>query len=128
MAVGTFMGGPIGDKIGTKAVIWMSILGALPFTLALPYTDLFWTVVLTVPIGFIISSAFSAMVVYAQELLPGRVGMISGLFFGLAFGLAGLGAAVLGVVADMTSIDFVFQLCSFLPALGLLAFLLPRTR
>lgn len=128
MAVGTFMGGPIGDKIGTKAVIWMSILGALPFTLALPYTNLAWTVALTVPIGFIISSAFSAMVVYAQELVPGRVGMISGLFFGLAFGLAGLGAAVLGIVADHTSIDFVFRVCSFLPALGLLAFLLPRTR
>ncbi len=128
MAVGTFAGGPIGDKIGTKAVIWMSILGALPFTLVLPYTNLFWTVALTVPIGLIISSAFSAMVVYAQELLPGRIGMISGLFFGLAFGLAGLGAAALGIVADHTSIDFVFRVCSFLPALGLLAFLLPRTR
>lgn len=128
MAVGTFAGGPIGDRIGTKAVIWMSILGALPFTLALPYTNLFWTVALTVPIGLIISSAFSAMVVYAQELLPGRIGMISGLFFGLAFGMAGLGAAALGIVADHTSIDFVFRLCAFLPALGLLAFLLPRTR
>lgn len=128
MAVGTFAGGPIGDRIGTKAVIWMSIVGALPFTLALPYTNLFWTVVLTVPIGLIISSAFSAMVVYAQELVPGRVGMISGMFFGLAFGLAGLGAAALGFVADKTSIDFVFKLCSFLPALGFLAFLLPRTR
>ncbi len=128
MAVGTFAGGPIGDRIGTKAVIWMSILGALPFTLALPYTNLFWTVALTVPIGLIISSAFSAMVVYAQELLPGRIGMISGLFFGLAFGMAGLGAAALGIVADHTSIDFVFRICAFLPALGLLAFLLPRTR
>jgi FSR family fosmidomycin resistance protein-like MFS transporter len=128
MAVGTFAGGPIGDRIGTKAVIWMSILGALPFTLALPYTNLFWTVALTVPIGLIISSAFSAMVVYAQELLPGRIGMISGLFFGLAFGMAGLGAAALGIVADHTSIDFVFRVCAFLPALGLLAFLLPRTR
>jgi FSR family fosmidomycin resistance protein-like MFS transporter len=127
MALGTFAGGPIGDRIGTKAVIWGSILGALPFTLALPYTNLFWTVALTVPIGLIISSAFSAMVVYAQELLPGRVGMISGLFFGLAFGVAGLGAAVLGVVADHTSIDFVFRVCSFLPALGLLAAFLPRT-
>jgi len=128
MAAGTFLGGPIGDRIGTKAVIWMSILGALPFTLVLPYTNLFWTVALTIPIGLIISSAFSAMIVYAQELLPGRVGMISGLFFGLAFGVAGLGAAVLGIVADHTSIDFVFQVCSFLPALGLLAFFLPRTR
>ena len=128
MAAGTFLGGPIGDRIGTKAVIWMSILGALPFTLVLPYTNLFWTVALTIPIGLIISSAFSAMIVYAQELLPGRVGMISGLFFGLAFGVAGLGAAVLGIVADHTSIDFVFHVCSFLPALGLLAFFLPRTR
>jgi FSR family fosmidomycin resistance protein-like MFS transporter len=128
MAVGTFAGGPIGDKIGTKAVIWMSILGALPFTLALPYTNLFWTVALTVPIGLIISSAFSAMVVYAQELLPGRIGMISGLFFGLAFGMAGLGAAALGVLADATSIDFIFHICAFLPALGLFAFLLPRTK
>lgn len=127
MALGTFAGGPIGDRIGTKAVIWGSILGALPFTLALPHTNLFWTVALTVPIGLIISSAFSAMVVYAQELLPGRVGMISGLFFGLAFGVAGLGAAVLGIVADHTSIDFVFRVCSFLPALGLLAAFLPRT-
>jgi MFS transporter, FSR family, fosmidomycin resistance protein len=107
-------------------VIWISILGALPFTLALPYTNLFWTVVLTVPIGLIISSAFSAMVVYAQALLPGRVGMISGLFFGLAFGLGGLGAAALGVLADRTSIDFVFHLCSLLPALGILAMLLPK--
>ena len=125
-ALGTFLGGPLSDRIGTKAVIWLSILGALPFTLALPYTNLFWTVVLTVPIGLIISSAFSAMVVYAQALLPGRVGMISGLFFGLAFGLGGLGAAALGVLADRTSIDFVFHLCSFLPALGILAMLLPK--
>jgi FSR family fosmidomycin resistance protein-like MFS transporter len=128
IAVGTFAGGPIGDRIGTKAVIWMSIIGTLPFSLALPYANLFWTVVLTVPIGLVLSSAFSAMIVYAQELVPGRVGMISGMFFGLAFGLAGLGAAALGLVADKTSIDFVFKLCSFLPALGVLAFLLPRTR
>ncbi len=128
MAVGTFLGGPIGDRIGTKAVIWMSILGTLPFSLALPYTNLFWTVFLTVPVGLIISSAFAAMVVYAQELLPGRIGMISGLFFGLAFGVAGLGAAALGVLADRTSIDFVFKLCAFLPALGLFALFLPRTR
>jgi MFS transporter, FSR family, fosmidomycin resistance protein len=125
-ALGTFLGGPLSDRIGTKSVIWLSILGALPFTLALPYTNLFWTVVLTVPIGLIISSAFSAMVVYAQELLPGRVGMISGLFFGLAFGLGGLGAAALGVLADATSIDFVFRICAFLPALGILAMLLPK--
>jgi MFS transporter, FSR family, fosmidomycin resistance protein len=127
MALGTFAGGPIGDRIGTKAVIWMSILGTLPFALALPFVNLFWTVALTIPIGLVISSAFSAMVVYAQELLPGRVGMISGLFFGLAFGMAGLGAAALGALADATSIDFVFKLCAFLPALGLFAFLLPKT-
>ncbi len=125
IAVGTFAGGPIGDRIGTKKVILTSILGALPFTLALPHMDLFWTVALTIPIGLIISSAFAAMVVYAQELLPGRVGMISGLFFGLAFGMGGMGAALLGRIADATSIDYVFQICAFLPALGLLAFLLP---
>ncbi len=125
-AFGIFLGGLVSDRIGTKGMIWASILGALPFTLALPYTNLFWTVVLTVPIGLIISSAFSAMVVYAQELLPGRVGMISGLFFGLAFGLGGLGAAALGVLADATSIDFVFHVCSYLPALGILALLLPK--
>jgi FSR family fosmidomycin resistance protein-like MFS transporter len=125
-AVGTFLGGPVSDRIGTKSVIWMSILGALPFTLALPYTNLFWTVALTIPIGLIISSAFSAMVVYAQELVPGRVGMISGLFFGLAFGMAGIGAAALGSIADMTSIEFVFRVCAFLPALGFFALFLPQ--
>jgi FSR family fosmidomycin resistance protein-like MFS transporter len=124
-AVGTFAGGPIGDRIGRKAVIWFSILGALPFTLALPFANLFWTVVLTVPIGLILASAFSAMVVYAQELLPGRVGMISGLFFGTAFGIAGLSAVPLGYLADHTSITFVFQLCSVLPAIGLLTVFLP---
>jgi MFS transporter, FSR family, fosmidomycin resistance protein len=126
-AVGTFAGGPIGDRIGRKAVIWFSILGALPFTLALPFADLFWTVVLTVPIGLILASAFSAMVVYAQELLPGRVGMISGLFFGTAFGIAGLSAVPLGYLADHTSITFVFQLCSVLPAVGLLTVFLPSS-
>jgi FSR family fosmidomycin resistance protein-like MFS transporter len=126
-AVGTFAGGPIGDRIGRKAVIWFSILGALPFTLALPFANLFWTVVLTVPIGLILASAFSAMVVYAQELLPGRVGMISGLFFGTAFGIAGLSAVPLGYLADHTSITFVFQLCSVLPAIGLLTIFLPGT-
>ena len=125
-AVGIFLGGLVSDKIGTKAMIWASILGALPFTLVLPYVNLFWTVILTVPIALVISSAFSAMIVYAQELLPGRVGMISGLFFGLAFGLGGIGAAALGYLADYTSIDFVFRLCAFLPALGFLALLLPR--
>jgi FSR family fosmidomycin resistance protein-like MFS transporter len=125
VAVGTYAGGPIGDRIGRKAVIWFSILGTLPFSLALPYANLFWTVALTVPIGLILSSAFSAMVVYAQELMPGRVGMISGLFFGFAFGIAGLGAALLGALADHTSISFVYQLCSVLPAIGLLAIFLP---
>lgn len=124
-AIGTFAGGPIGDRIGRKAVIWFSILGALPFTLALPFANLFWTVMLTVPIGLILASAFSAMVVYAQELLPGRVGMISGLFFGTAFGIAGLSAVPLGYLADHTSITFVFQLCSVLPAIGLLTVFLP---
>lgn len=126
-AIGTFAGGPIGDRIGRKAVIWFSILGALPFTLALPFANLFWTVVLTVPIGLILASAFSAMVVYAQELLPGRVGMISGLFFGTAFGIAGLSAVPLGYLADHTSITFVFQVCSVLPAIGLLTIFLPGT-
>ncbi len=124
-AAGTFAGGPIGDRIGRKAVIWFSILGALPFTLALPFANLFWTVLLTVPIGLILASAFSAMVVYAQELLPGRVGMISGLFFGTAFGIAGLAAVPLGYLADHTSITFVFQLCSVLPTIGLLTVFLP---
>jgi FSR family fosmidomycin resistance protein-like MFS transporter len=126
-AMGTFAGGPIGDRIGRKAVIWFSILGALPFTLALPFANLFWTVVLTIPIGLILASAFSAMVVYAQELLPGRVGMISGLFFGTAFGIAGLSAVPLGYLADHTSIVFVFQLCSVLPAIGLLTVFLPSS-
>lgn len=127
-AAGTLLGGPIGDRIGRKAVIWFSVLGALPFTLALPYANHFWTVVLSVPIGFILASAFSAMLVYAQELLPGRVGMISGLFFGLAFGIAGIGAAILGSLADWTSIGFVYQLISYLPAIGLLTVFLPDTR
>ncbi len=125
VAIGTYAGGPIGDRIGRKAVIWFSILGTLPFSLVLPYVNLFWTVALTIPIGLILSSAFSAMVVYAQELMPGRVGMISGLFFGFAFGVAGLGAALLGALADTTSIEFVYQICSFLPVLGLLAIFLP---
>jgi FSR family fosmidomycin resistance protein-like MFS transporter len=125
VAVGTFAGGPIGDRIGRKTVIWFSILGTLPFSLALPYANEFWTIVITVPIGLILSSAFPAMIVYGQELLPGRVGTISGLFFGLAFGLGGIGAAVLGALADATSLRFVFIATSFLPALGLLAFFLP---
>jgi MFS transporter, FSR family, fosmidomycin resistance protein len=127
VAVGTFAGGPIGDRIGRKSVIWFSILGTLPFSLALPHLNLFWTVACTIPIGLILSSAFSAMVVYAQELMPGRVGMISGLFFGLAFGSGGLGAAVLGVIADHTTLQFIFELCSVLPAIGLLAHYLPNS-
>jgi FSR family fosmidomycin resistance protein-like MFS transporter len=125
VAAGTIIGGPVGDRIGRKRVIWGSILGVLPFSLALPYVGLMWTGVLSVIIGLVIASAFSAILVYAQELLPGRVGMISGLFFGLAFGIAGIGAAVLGRLADATSIEFVYHLCSYLPALGLLTGFLP---
>ncbi len=124
-AAGTFLGGPIGDRIGRKRIIWVSILGVLPFTLALPYVGLTGCVLLTVPIGLLLASAFPAIVVYAQELMPGRVGTVSGLMFGLAFGLGGLGAAALGMLADSTSIGLVFQLCAFLPALGLLAGFLP---
>ena len=112
--------------VGRKRVIWFSILGPLPFTLLLPHVDLFWTVVLTVVIGVILSSAFSAILVYAQELLPGRVGMISGLFFGLAFGMGGIGAAVLGDLADRTSVEFVYSVCAWLPVIGLLTVLLPN--
>lgn len=126
VATGTLVGGPVGDRIGRKAVIWGSILGVLPFTLALPYANLPVTVALTVPIGMILASAMPAILVYAQELLPGRVGLVGGLFFGLSFGMGGLGAAVLGEVADHTSIDFVYRLCAFLPAIGLLAAFLPR--
>ncbi len=124
-AAGTFLGGPIGDRIGRKRIIWVSILGVLPFTLALPYVGLTGCVLLTLPIGLLLASAFPAIVVYAQELMPGRVGTVSGLMFGLAFGLGGLGAAGLGMLADHTSISLVFQICAFLPALGLLAGFLP---
>lgn len=126
-AAGTFFGGPIGDRVGRKTVIWVSIVGVLPFTLVLPYVGLAATIALTVVIGLVLSSAFSAMVVYAQELMPGRVGMVSGLFFGLAFGMAAIGAAVLGEVADWTSIEFVYHVCAFLPAVGLLGGFLPST-
>ncbi len=126
VAAGTFAGGPIGDRFGRKYVIWASILGVLPFTLALPFANLFWTAVLTVIIGLVLASAFSAILVYAQELVPGRVGAISGLFFGLAFGVAGIGAALLGRLADATSIGFVYRLCAFLPAIGLLTAFLPN--
>ena len=125
-ALGTFFGGPIGDRIGRRYVIWGSILGVLPFTLALPYANLPTTIALSFIIGFVLSSAFAAIVVYAQELLPERVGAVAGLFFGLAFGIAGLGAALLGVLADATSITFVYQLTAFLPLIGILAYFLPR--
>ena len=127
-ALGTFAGGPIGDRVGRKRVIWWSILGVLPFTLLLPYVNLFWTVALTVVIGLILASAFTAILVYAQELVPGNVGMISGLFFGFAFGMGGIGAAVLGKIADATSIDFVYRACSFLPAIGVLTAFLPELK
>ena len=126
VAIGTVIGGALGDRFGRKFVIWASILGVLPFTLMLPYANLFWTAVLTVPIGLILASAFPAIVVYGQELVPRRVGAVAGLFFGLAFGLGGIGAALIGHLADATSIRFVFHVCSFLPALGLLAMFLPH--
>ena len=127
-AVGTLLGGPIGDRIGRKPVIWFSILGVAPFALLLPHANLFWTTALTIIIGLILSSAFSAILVYAQELMPGKVGMVSGLFFGFAFGMGGLGAAVLGLLADHTSISFVYQAIAWLPLLGIVAALLPRRR
>ena len=128
VALGTFLGGPLGDRFGRKYVIWFSILGSAPFALLLPYVDLFWTGALVVMVGLILSSAFSAILVFAQELLPGKVGMISGLFFGFAFGIAGLGSAFLGFLADKTSIEFVYQLCSFLPLIGGVAYYLPNLR
>ena len=127
VAAGTFVGGPVGDRIGRKYVIWVSILGVLPFTLALPYANLLWTEVLTVVIGLVLASAFSAIVVFAQELVPGRVGTVSGIFFGFAFGAGAIGAALLGQLADVTSIDLVYKLCSYLPAIGLLTIFLPDT-
>jgi MFS transporter, FSR family, fosmidomycin resistance protein len=126
VAIGTIIGGPIGDRYGRKLVIWFSILGVTPFTILLPYADLFWTCVLSVIIGLILASAFSAIIVYAQELVPGKVGMIGGIFYGLAFGMGGLGSAVLGQLADLTSINFVYHVCSFLPLLGLLTVFLPN--
>lgn len=126
VAAGTVIGGPIGDRIGTRRVIWWSILGVLPFTLALPYVGLLGTAILSVIIGLILASAHPAIIVYAQSLLPGRVGMVAGLFFGLAFGIAGIGAALLGMLADATSITFVYHVCAFLPAIGLLAAFLPE--
>ncbi|MFL6619023.1 MAG: MFS transporter [Povalibacter sp.] len=126
VAIGTIVGGPVGDRIGRKRVIWFSILGVLPFTLVLPHANLLWTVVLTVPIGLILASAFSAILVYAQDLVPGKVGMISGLFFGVAFGMGGLGAAVLGELADSIGVVRVYAICAWLPIIGVLAALLPE--
>lgn len=126
VAAGTMIGGPVGDKIGRKYVIWFSILGVAPFTLMLPHASLYWTSILTVIIGLILASAFSAILVYAQELIPGKTGMVSGLFFGLAFGMGGVGAAVLGQIADKTSIEQVYQYCAFLPLLGIFTILLPN--
>lgn len=126
VAAGTLLGGPLGDRFGRKYIIWFSILGAAPFTLALPYASLFWTSVLTVFIGFILASAFSAILVYAQELIPGKVGTIAGLFFGFAFGMGGIGSALLGALADHTSINYVFKVCSFLPLIGILTGFLPN--
>ena len=126
VAIGTFVGGPIGDRFGRKPVIWFSILGAFPFALLLPYADLFWTGILSVVIGLILASAFTAILVYAQELLPGRVGTVAGMVFGFSFGLGGLGAAALGRIADLTSIETVYQAVSFLPVIGLLTAFLPN--
>lgn len=126
VAAGTLLGGPLGDRFGRKYIIWISILGVAPFTLALPYASLFWTGALSVVIGLILSSAFSAILVYATELVPGKVGLIAGLFFGLAFGMGGLGSAVLGKLADQTSIEYVFKVCAFLPLIGIFTSLLPN--
>jgi len=125
IATGTLLGGPIGDRVGRKYVIWFSILGVAPFTLLLPYANLFWTTVLSIMIGVILASAFSAILVYAQELIPGKIGMISGLFFGFAFGMGGLGSALLGMLADATSIDYVYHVCAYLPLIGVLTVFLP---
>lgn len=125
VAAGTLGGGPVGDRVGFKTVIWASIVGVLPFTLVLPHVNLFWTAVLTVPIGLILASAFSAIIVYAQELIPSRVGLVAGMFFGFAFGMAGIGAAVLGKLADRFGIEAVYQVCAFLPLMGLLTYFLP---
>lgn len=128
VAVGTVIGGPLGDRIGTKRVIWVSILGILPFTLALPYADLAWTTVLSMVIGVVIASAFPSIIVFAQEILPGRVGMVAGMFFGFSFGMGGIAAAALGQLADLNGIEWVYSVCSFLPAIGLLAVFLPDIR
>jgi FSR family fosmidomycin resistance protein-like MFS transporter len=125
-AIGTLFGGAIGDRVGRKSVIWVSVLGVAPFTLLLPHANLFWTGILTFIIGLVLSSAFSAILVFAQELIPGKVGAVSGLFFGFAFGIGGIGAAMLGAVADARGIDFVYRICAYLPLLGLAAAFLPN--
>lgn len=126
VAAGTMIGGPLGDRFGRKHIIWISILGAAPFTLLLPYTNLFWTGTLSIIIGLIISSAFSAILVYATDLMPGKVGMVAGLFFGFAFGMGGVGSAVLGRLADQTSIEYVFKICAYLPLIGIITGFLPN--
>ena len=126
VAAGTMIGGPLGDRFGRKHIIWISILGAAPFTLLLPYTNLFWTGALSIIIGLIISSAFSAILVYATDLMPGKVGMVAGLFFGFAFGMGGVGSAVLGRLADQTSIEYVFKICAYLPLIGIITGFLPN--
>lgn len=128
IAAGTIIGGPLGDRFGRKYVIWGSILGVAPFSLLLPHANLFWTVILTIPIGVILASAFSAILVYAHELFPGKVGMVSGLFFGFAFGMAGIGSAVLGGIADRTSIEYVYEICAFMPLIGLITAFLPNIK
>jgi FSR family fosmidomycin resistance protein-like MFS transporter len=128
VAAGTLLGGPLGDKFGRKYVIWFSVLGAAPFTLLLPFANLFWTGVLSVVIGIIISSAFPAILVYAQELLPKKLGMVSGLFYGFAFGMGGLGSALLGYLADQTSIEYVYTICAYLPLIGVIAYFLPNLK
>ena len=128
IALGTFIGGPVGDRIGRKTVIWVSILGTAPFALLLPHADLLWTSILTFFIGFILSSAFTAILIYAQELLPGKVGFVSGFFFGFAFGIAGIAAAILGKVADTTGLEYVYNICAYLPLLGFVAIFLPNDR
>jgi FSR family fosmidomycin resistance protein-like MFS transporter len=127
-AIGTILGGPLGDKIGRKYVIWLSVFGAAPFALLLPYVNLFWTDVLMIIIGIIISSAFPAILVYAQELLPKKLGMVSGLFYGFAFGMGALGSALLGNLADHTSIQYVYHVCSFLPLIGIICYFLPNLK
>ena len=127
-ALGTLLGGPLGDKFGRKYVIWFSVLGAAPFALFLPYADLFWTGILSVVIGIIISSAFPAILVYAQELLPKKLGMVSGLFYGFAFGMGGLGSALLGYTADHIGIEAVYKICAYLPLIGIIALFLPNLK